>query len=376
MPPLNVLIDAHTVGGQKSGNETYIVNLLRGFAALNEDDRFVVAATRPEAVSERVRFDERFKLVPVSESAAKRILFDLPRIATGEKTNLIHVTYFAPPLARQPVVVSVHDVSYKRHPEWFGPRDRLVLTMGVGFSARRAAAVITLSECSRTDIGARLNVPLERVFVTPAAGDERYRRLAAGPDVSVLARHGIVGPYILAVGNLQPRKNLIRLVHAFARMRAGGMVPHRLVMAGKAQWRESELHACVQVERLSDVVIFPGYVPDADLVHLYNGADVFVYPSLFEGFGLPVLEAMACGVPVITSLAASLPEVAGDAAVLVDPENVDALADALRRVLGDRKLHASLVSRGEDRARQFTWERTARATRAVYLATLVGGKES
>jgi glycosyltransferase involved in cell wall biosynthesis len=176
----------------------------------------------------------------------------------------------------------------------------------------------------------------------------------------------------VAVGNVQPRKNLVRLMHAYARLRAKGHVEHDLVLVGQAAFKGSAILETARSLGIEPFVKHTGYVAEADLVALYNAADVFVYPSLYEGFGLPVVEAMACGTPVITSNVTSLPEVAGTAALLVDPKSEDEIASALERVLGDAELRARLREAGKARAREFTWRRMADETVAVYRA-LAGG---
>jgi glycosyltransferase involved in cell wall biosynthesis len=183
----------------------------------------------------------------------------------------------------------------------------------------------------------------------------------------VRRKYGIPdGPFVLALGNLQPRKNIQRLVEAFAIARRAPDFALSLVIAGKAQWRESQVHAAVAQAGLEDSVVFPGYVDEADLPALYSAAALFAYPSLYEGFGLPPLEAMACGTPVVCSHVASLPEVVGDAAVTVAPTDTEALAQALLDVLTQPGLHASLRARGLRRAAQFSWDRCAAETLAVY----------
>jgi glycosyltransferase involved in cell wall biosynthesis len=182
-------------------------------------------------------------------------------------------------------------------------------------------------------------------------------------------RWSIRRPYILAVGNLQPRKNLLRLIEAFAQLITERRIPHQLVLAGKAKWRESDIHRTVRRLGIEDRIVFTGRVPDEDLACLLNGAELFVYPSLYEGFGLPVLEAMACGTPVVTSNCTSIPEVAGDAALLVDPYRVDELADAIHHVLSDESLRARLREKGLARSQMFSWRQTARKTWTAYCQT-------
>ena len=189
---------------------------------------------------------------------------------------------------------------------------------------------------------------------------------------ATLARYDIMPPYVLALGTVQPRKNLARLVAAFAAMRAAGL-PHTLVIVGRAGWLTDTIHAEVATRGLREHVQFTGYVPDADLPALYSGADAFAFVSLYEGFGMPALEAMACGTPVVAANTSSLPEVVGDAGVLVDPTDVAAIAASLTRVIADGALRARLIAAGRVRAARFTWERCARETLAVLEAAVRDG---
>ncbi len=363
---MRILIDAHVVGERETGNETYMVNLLRELARINRDDEIVVAAAHPECVEPLIEGGRACTMVPVSASPVRRLLYDLPILAVRHNVDVLCVTYSGPLIVNRPMVAVVHDVSFKRHPEWFSPRDRVVLTLGVAVTARRASAVVTLSEFSKREIAATCGVWADRIRVTS---------LAAGPefvphgddDNAVLARYGLRRPYLLAVGNLQPRKNLLRLIEAFNRLRGREDFRHNLVLVGNAQWGAA---VASEIDRLAlaDRVKATGYVSSRDLPAIYRGADLFVYPSLYEGFGLPVLEAMACGTPVLASNGSAIPEVAGSAARLVDVESVPALADGIAELCSQPELRAQLRELGLARSRMFTWERTASQTLDVFHA--------
>ena len=362
---MKILIDAHMLGESETGNETYVANLLRALPLPGREVELLAAVAHGDAAA-AVLDTTPCRRVPVSASAVRRLTLDLPAIVRRESVDLLHVTYVAPPVVACPVVVTVHDVSYGPHPEWFSPRDRFVLGCGVGFSARRAAAVITISRNSRDDICRYLRVPEERVHVIPLAAGDAFRPVPPAEVESALATLGVRRPYLLAVGSLQPRKNLGRLVQAFARLKRDGGLPHTLVMVGPAQWRETDVLDAARESGCADAIVFTGYVPEDALVRLYNGADVFVYCSLLEGFGLPILEAMACGAPVIASRAPAMPEVAGAAAMLINPLSVDDFAVAIRRVVTDPACAAELRRKGLARAAEFSWRKTADATWAVY----------
>ena len=361
---MKLLIDAHVVGERETGNETYMVNLLRGLSRVSEDDEIFVAAAHPETVAPLIAGARRFTIVPVSTNPVRRLLFDLPRLTNRLDVDLLCVMYTGPPIVNRPMVTVVHDVSFKRHPEWFSPRDRAVLTLGVGGTVRRASAVVTISEFSKREIADTCGVPFDRIHVTPLAAAPEFGTEAGG-DAAVLSRYGLGRPYVLAVGNLQPRKNLIRLVEAFHQLCGRADFRHDLVLVGSAAYGAA-IRPAIDRLALKDRVKTIGYVDTKELPALYRGADLFVYPSLYEGFGLPVLEAMACGTPVLASNGSAIPEVAGNAARLVNTESVPEMADGIGELCSQPGLRAQLREQGLARSRMFTWERTASQTLDIF----------
>jgi glycosyltransferase involved in cell wall biosynthesis len=235
---------------------------------------------------------------------------------------------------------------------------------------RRAVAaatrVICVSATTAADLADRLDVPPDRVDVTPLGTD--LRPAAAEQVAGLRGRLGLDGPYLLGLGTVEPRKDLPTLVRAFAALAAD--LPHRLVLAGLAGWGAGELEAAVAASGVADRIVVPGYVPEADKAALFTGADVFAYPSRYEGFGLPVLEAMACGTPVVTTTGGSLPEIAGDAATLIDPGDDTALAAAVAKLATDPAARAAQRTRGLAQAAAFTWDRCAERTAASYSRAL------
>ena len=368
---MKILIDAHVVGERETGNETYMVNLLRGLSRVNRDDEIFIAAAHPECVEPLIRGARHSTLVPVSANPVRRLSYDLPRLASRLDADLFCVTYTGPLRVNRPMVAVVHDVSFRRHPEWFSPRDRVVLTLGVGSTVRRAAAVVTLSEFSKREIAATCGVPIDRIHVTPLAAGPEFTG-EPGDDAAVHARYGLRRPYLLAVGNLQPRKNLVRLIEAFNRLQAREGFRHDLVLVGAAKWGGAIASATDRHE-LSDRVKPIGYVSASDLPAIYRGAELFVYPSLYEGFGLPVLEAMACGTPVLASQGSGIPETAGSAARLVDTESVSELADSIAELISHPELRAELRQQGLARSRMFSWDQTATQTLDIFHRVGAGG---
>jgi len=264
-------------------------------------------------------------------------------------------------------VLTVHDMSFEYFPEAVDDRTLAYLREELPAAVRKADLIIADSENTKRDIIRFLAVPELKVRVVYLGVDEMFRPITDHRQRSeVRQRYSLPERFILFVGTLQPRKNLMGLVRAFAALNSGSDFPHLLVIAGGVGWKNEGLRELIMELGLAEKVHFTGYVVEADLPVLYNLAEVFVLPSLYEGFGLPVIEAMACGVPVLTSVTSCLPEVAGDAALLVDPHSVEDMAAGLRRLLVDGKLRERCIARGFERARLFTWERSARETMVLF----------
>jgi glycosyltransferase involved in cell wall biosynthesis len=289
--------------------------------------------------------------------------------------ELVHdPTGTAPLLLTSPKkVVTIHDASPQFDPKTSTALERLIYHFWLPCAVKHVDHFLTVSNHSREDIARFLGVPMKKITVIPLAAGRQFRPLP-GPEVQpVLDRVGIQFPYILYVGSLEPRKNLGRLLEAYALLLDWSSQWHLVIVGARNIWKSEPLGKLVQQYKLEPYVHFTGYIPDAGLPALYNGADLFVFPSLYEGFGLPVLESMACGTPVVTSNTSSLPEITGDAAFLVDPYSVEDIAGSMQRVLSNKDLAQDLRSRGLERAKLFTWERTASQTIAVY-EQLLGGK--
>jgi glycosyltransferase involved in cell wall biosynthesis len=278
--------------------------------------------------------------------------------------DLVHGTAYAVPVGwTGPSVVTVYDLSFLLFPRAFKPANRIYLAATTRATAKRARRILTISENARDEIVRLLNVPREHVAVTYPAVEERYRRL---PDEDIAAfrvARGLPDAFVFTLGTLEPRKNLTGLLHAYARLRKP-RAP--LFVAGGAGWRFSPIFDTVRQLHLQEEVQFVGYVPEDELPLWYNAARLFAFPSLYEGFGIPVLEAMACGAPVITSSTSSLPEVGGKAAILVPPTDTDRIAQEMQRVLEDPHLQRELRAAGRIQASRFSWRALADQTVATY----------
>jgi len=359
-----VAIDAHTIGRRATGNETYVQGLLSGLVARSDVEPLALVDPGTDLPT---WLGARYAPLTNNHSV-RRLLGDLRRAGARWRADLLHVQYVRPPWSDVPVVTTIHDISFEHFPDLFTRRTRLRMRATIPWSARHSAVVLTGSEHARADILARYELPPQRVAVTPYAADSRFRRLAPGAADERLAGVGLPTQYLLCVGNLQPRKNLPRLLEAYASLSTDIRPP--LVVVGQPAWLYHDVYAAVRDHGLTDEVQFTGFVTTDELVALYNRAHAFAYPSLYEGFGLPVLEALACGVPTLASDRSSLPEVAGEAALLVDPESVDAIAAGLERLICDEDLRRLLSERGPRQAARFSWAGCAQATVRAYQAAL------
>jgi glycosyltransferase involved in cell wall biosynthesis len=291
----------------------------------------------------------------------------LPRRARRLRLDVLHCPApLAPLRSTVPTVVTVHDILGLDHPEWFtralALHSRLVLTPVL----RRAVCVLVPSTHTRDRLVARLGVAPERMRLAPLGVDPQFS--PGEPAPRLRERFGLEGPYLLTVGTLQPRKNVETALRAFERLVAAG-ADQRLALVGGRGWRDDALAERIRRSPAAERIVVTGRVSDDEHVGLYRAADCFVYPSRYEGFGLPPLEAMACGTAVISSNRTSLPEVVGDAALLVEPEDVDAIERALSDLLSSPDLRTELVDRGRRRAAEFSWRRCATLTAEAYRAT-------
>jgi glycosyltransferase involved in cell wall biosynthesis len=367
---LRIAIDAHSVGTGLGGNESYATNLIEALAEIDQTNRYTLYVTKREAVE---RFSNKWPNFSVRSTLPHTPLIRIPLTLSAElrrnPVDVLHVQFTAPPFSPCPVVVSIHDLSFEHLPNTFTWRSRKQLRITVRRTARQAAQVIALSEYARNDIINTYQVSPDKTSVIPLSAGSHFRPITDEEELQrVRQTYGIEGEYMLSVGAIQPRKNLGRLVAAYSHLRgvkSEGKLP-KLVLAGKCAWLYDETLRAIKELKLSDSIVLTGYVPESDLPALYSGAICFIYPSYFEGFGLPPLEAMQCGVPVIVGDRTSLPEVIGDAGILVDPFDVNALAAAIEKVLGDSTLRAKLSLQGLARAKLFDWRETARQTLAVY----------
>jgi glycosyltransferase involved in cell wall biosynthesis len=369
---INAQLVSFTESYRNAGVSRYTYHLVEGLARYGADQQYTAFVSAREEVVPRFP-QERMRLVAArwpTASPAQRVLWE--QVALPDLLRRLHVDVFHAPVnvlpARLPCasVVTIHDLGFLRYPQFLRPARRIYQRTFTTRSARAATRVIAVSESTRQDVIA-LGVPPERVRVVYNAVEERFQpeadpaRLQAFRD-----QHGLPQRFVLYLGTLEPRKNLIGLLEGYARLRALEPDAPALVLAGAKGWYYDAIFERVRALGVERAVTFAGYVRDEEQPLWYAAAELFVYPSLFEGFGLPVVEAMACGVPVITSNVSSLPEVAGDAAMQVDPHDYYTLAHTMRSVLRDNEARHRLIARGLSRAQWFSAKRMIQGCRDTY----------
>jgi glycosyltransferase involved in cell wall biosynthesis len=351
------------------GIGTYIRNLLRQLARMDERTEYVVVC-RPEDREALSTLGDNFRAVPESApnySVAEQV--KIPLALQRERVTLFHAPHYVlPALVRCRSVVTIHDCIHLMFPQYLPNRFAFAYAKtSIGMAAKRATRVLTVSESSKRDILRFVDAEPDKIDVIYNAYDERFAIDPAEEDVvRVRERFQLQDEFVLYAGNVKPHKNLERLIEAFQIVRKRGLDHLKLVMIGDEISKYTALRRAVHRYQLHKYVRFLGYLPEETLAVMYRLAGVFVFPSLYEGFGLPPLEAMASGTPVVTSNVSSLPEVAGDAAILVDPYDPAAIADGIFRVLTDERLRKHLSQRGLARAGMFSWEQSVRRVHKIY----------
>jgi len=365
--PVRIAIDARKLHDYGIG--TYVRNLVLGLARHDFGDNYVLFCRDADADWIRA-LGPRFE--PVVERAGNYSVleqFSVPLALSKARVDLFHAPhYVVSPLVTTPFVVTIHDCIHLRFPKDLPNRAAHVYARTMmGLSARRSKRVLTVSRASKDDIVHYLHVPPDKVEVIYNALDEDLASPPTDAEIErVRERFQLTSPFILYTGNIKPHKNVDRLIEAYSILRRRGAGDVKLLIIGDAISKYPNLRRLVHRFQLHQQVRFLGFVPEATLAVLYKLASVYVFPSRYEGFGLPPLEAMAAGVPVVTSNVSSLPEVVGDAALLIDPMDAGAIADAMGRVLRDPVLAADLVRRGHERVKAFSWDRSVERISAVY----------
>ena len=369
-----IAIDARKL--RDYGIGTYVRNLLRHLARIDKTTEYVLLCQPPD-VATLEGLGDNFRTV--SERAGNysfREQISVPLDLRRERIDLFHAPHYVlPPLVPCKSVVTIHDCIHLRFPQYLPNQFAYAYARSsLWVATHRASRVLTVSEASKRDILKYFNVPESKIDVIYNAMDERLGEAPTAEEMqNVRERYQLQDPFVLYAGNIKPHKNLERLIEAFHALRRGGLEQVKLLIIGDEISKYATLRRAVHRHKLHKHVRFLGFVPDKTLACLYRLAGVFVFPSLYEGFGLPPLEAMASGTPVITSNVSSLPEVVGEAALLIDPYDAAAIAAAMRRVLTEPDLAAGMRERGLARVGHFSWDRSVRRIRQIYEEVLQGG---
>lgn len=368
---MTIGIDAHMVGDNSGGNETYYRNLLIHLDKLNVHREINVYLYKDR--QSEVSFNNMHVSWIKSKNPIIRNFIEIPYIQMRDSISIMHMQYFVPIFNPCPFIVSIHDICFEHFNNIFPRWKYIIQKILIPFSARNATKILTLSEYSKKDISTRYNIPEDKIVVTYCGVSDRFSVQADPCEARRYAqkKFNTGERYLLTVGNLQPRKNISRLITVYGNLlKSSNRYPGKLVIVGKSEWRSELLVEAVRGSQLDEHVVFTGYVTEDDLVKLYNAAEIFIYPSIFEGFGLPPLEAMACGTPTLASNTSSIPEVVGSAALLFDPFDEKDIHEALVSCLKSPDMRKNLSSMGVAQAKKFSWDKTAGIVQNVYETSL------
>ncbi|HDY67923.1 MAG TPA: glycosyltransferase family 1 protein [Candidatus Scalindua sp.] len=366
---MRIGIDVRSLAHNLTGVQRYTFSLIEALFKIDKENQYILF---PREINQTGSNTGKRKNLLLGIARWTKVAsweqFFLPLDALYRSIDAFHFPACAAPLLFPcPYVVTIHDMIYQLHPEKTIPSFRAYLNIMTPLIARKAKRIITVSHNSKKDIMRLLNIPGDKISVIYQAISEVFRPVRDSTLLQrILGKYQISSNYIFTVGTLEPRKNIVRLIRAFSILKHLKQYDGQLVIAGAKGWFYDEIFKVVEGLNLKKDVVFTGYVPDRELVYLYNGARIFVFPSLYEGFGLPPLEAMSCGVPVIASRISSLPEVVTDAAILVNPYDFNELAATIADLLHDEKLQTDLIETGFRNIQRFSWDKVARDTLAVY----------
>lgn len=371
---MRICIDAHVLGDKSGGNETYYRNIIDNIHKFMKQDDEIILLMSSKKEAERINKKNIRNIKTVffkSKNPIIRYLYEIPKLVRKYKADVLHTQYYAPLIKNCKLVVTIHDISYEHFPEYFKKLELIRNRVWIWYSSKISDIILTVSEYSKKDISERYKINKDKIVVTHLATSEIYKQVDEKLVEETKEKFGIKGSYLLTVGNLQPRKNMVRLINSYTEIKSNNPEFNlKLVIVGKKAWKFDGIFKTVNSANLNDEVILTDYVSDYELVNLYNGAEIFIYPSIFEGFGLPVIEAMACGTPVITSNVSSLPEVAGDCALLINPYDQNSISNEIIKLYKNKEMIESLKNSGMIRAKTFKWEETTLKIFNVYKKLL------
>jgi glycosyltransferase involved in cell wall biosynthesis len=370
---MRICLNASPAVHHIAGLGRYTQELMAALLEVDSENEYVAFYNRPSEAQVDPPLDRLPRLTtnlatkPWRMSALVAHFARIPQNRLFPGVDLFHATdHLLPRVTRLKSVFTLHDLVFRFYPHTHKPLNRWFLTLMMPRFLNAADAVIAVSESTKRDAIQAYGIDEAKITVIYEGVTDQFQRASPQAIAAVRRKYGLPDKFILSVATIEPRKNLTSLLEAYHALK--DEVSLGLVIVGKKGWLYSDFFNRLGELGLERDVLFPGFVPDEDLPALYSAADLFVFPSLYEGFGLPVVEALACGTPIVTSNAASLPEVAGDAALLVDPTSVDDLVRAVREVLGSKDLQEELRARGPRQAARFSWQKAARETLAVYTS--------
>lgn len=367
---MRIGIDAHSAEREGTGNCTYTRNLLLHLTKIDTNNQYVLFVTdSSHPFYKTIENRKNVQMVQIRRSPAWLRVFHSLRLASvREKIDILHVQYFAPFSHHGILINTIHDVTPFRYPEYFSRFERLLFRILLPISARKARSILTASAVSKEDLIRIMQLPDDKIRVAYCGVDQNIFSNHQNPDNlnRAKSRYPLNGKFLLYVGRIDPRKNLTRLIQAYTHLRSKSGIQHKLLIAGKVYLEPEKLQQTLKECEYRDDIHFCGYVPDEDLPVLYSAADVFIYTSEYEGFGLPPLEAMASGTPVVASDIPIFREILEDAAVLVNPVDVFSIAGGIEKVLTDFELRKNLTEKAKNQVQKFNWDKTAMITLQSY----------
>lgn len=365
---MRIGIFADRIGSKGGGLETYERELIKGFMEIDSRNRYVIFGYSHKAIEKNLGSHPRFTFTTVSKNSKfLRLSLSLPYELAKNHLDLVHICMVPPVFCPQKYIMTVHDLAPFIHPEFFPKKILLRLNPLLKKGIKHAAKIIAVSEATKRDVIRLFGIDAHKIVVIHHGIDSQYKPIEDKKDaVTILKKYGISDKYILYVGRIQARKNILRLIQAFQLLKQKKKLKHKLVLVGKRMWESKEIFKEIDKLDIREDVILTDHASYPDLPYFYNGADAFIYPSLFEGFGIPPLEAMACGTPVIASNVTAIPEIVGDAALFVDPIDISSIAEGMDKLLSSDNLKKDLIKKGFQRAKQFSWKETAKKTLSVY----------
>ena len=365
---MRIGIFADRIGSKGGGLETYERELIKGFMEIDSRNEYIIFGCSHKAIEKSLGRHPRFTFMTVSKNSKfLRLSMSLPFKLMKNHLDLVHVCMVPPLFCPKEFIFTVHDLASFIHPEFFPKkilyRANLLLEKGI----KQATKIIAVSEATKRDVIRLFGIDPNKIVVIHHGIDSQYKPLEDKKDAAaILKKYGISDKYILYVGRIQARKNISRLIRAFQLLKQKTKLEHKLVLVGKMMWESKEFFKEIDNLNIREDVIMTDHVSYSDLPYFYNNADAFIYASLFEGFGLPPLEAMACGTPAVVSNVTAIPEVVGDAALFVNPYDIFSIAEGMEKLLSSDNLKKELIKKGFQRAKQFSWKETAKKTLSVY----------